>query len=248
MGATQAALGASDYDVMWSQLDDFIRYNPGARHRRRISLSLVKNVPFQSFLDVGCGPGDFLATVRRVAPQTTKMVGADFSPAVVEKNRRAVPGVRFELLDIQKGSLAEQFDLVSCLEVIEHLDDRARAFTHLTSMVAPGGHLLISCPTGRVYETERRFGHTSHPTLRELKEHARANGLEVVRSVNWGLPLYSLLKFATNINTDWAIKNFGSGAYQLPQKLISSALYYVNFLNVPSPLGCQLFVLMRKSP
>jgi len=28
-------IGAKEYDRLWGELDDFIRLNPGARHRRR---------------------------------------------------------------------------------------------------------------------------------------------------------------------------------------------------------------------
>lgn len=46
---------AAEYDKLWSSCDDFIKYNPGARHRRRHILSLLKTIQFQTVLDVGCG-------------------------------------------------------------------------------------------------------------------------------------------------------------------------------------------------
>jgi SAM-dependent methyltransferase len=167
----------------------------------------------------------------------------------VEKNRKVLPRVPFHVLNIEKQSLHEAYDLVTCCEVVEHLDDRRIGFANLAKMLRPGGHLLITCPTGRVYPTERHFGHTSHPTLSEIRQHADVLGLEVVEARNWGFPVYRTLKWATNIDPAWALKNFASGRYSWASKTISSALHYLNFLNLPSSFsrgGCQLFVLLRK--
>lgn len=60
-----------------------------------------------------------------------------------------------------------QFDLIVCSEAIEHLRDREQARKNMT---------------GRVYDTERHFGHVSHPTVDELVSLGSANGLSVVRS------------------------------------------------------------------
>ena len=70
--------------------------------------------------------------------------------------------------------------------------------------------------TGRVYDTERHFGHVSHPTVDELVSLGSANGLSVVRSQNWGWPAYKPLKFLSNINARGALKAF---AGDLPHPL-----------------------------
>jgi hypothetical protein len=37
-------------------------------------------------------------------------------------------------------------------------------------MLDSKGYLLITVPTGKIYATERYFGHISHPTQNALKE------------------------------------------------------------------------------
>jgi 2-polyprenyl-3-methyl-5-hydroxy-6-metoxy-1,4-benzoquinol methylase len=187
-----------------------------------------------------------LSELRHHFPRAA-LTGVDLSPEVVERNRRGLMGIDFDVLDIAESALGRCFDAILCSEVVEHLEDRPRAFSHLNAMLAPQGHLLVTTPTGRVYETERRFGHTTHPTPDELRALAAANGLQVVSIRNWGWPLYKAMKWATNINTEWALRSFASGSYSLGAKRLSQALYWANFLNLPSaPGGCQLFVLFRK--
>lgn len=234
------------YDRFWQDCPDFTRHNPGARHRRRISLQMVSTIAGSSLLDVGCGSGELLVTLQHARPHITTFVGVDISGETIEKNKARLSHMEFAKLDISVESLDRDFDIVTCSEVVEHLDDRRVAFEHLARMVAPGGHLLVTCPTGRLYATEKFFGHVDHPTAQELDDHARAAGLQPVEIRTWGWPLYKAMKWATNINAPWAIKNFASDSYSRSAKLVSNALYWANYLNLSRGEGCQLFGLFRR--
>jgi SAM-dependent methyltransferase len=247
MKRTAAAVNQEFYDEFWRSCPDFSRYNPGVLHRRREILRLLRSVPHRELLDVGCGDGELILWLRSVLEPGTRFEGADLSPEVVEDNAKRLPFARFHALDLEQASLADSFEAVVCTEVVEHLDDRPRALRNLASMVAPGGHLILTCPTGKLHATEKNFGHISHPSPHELRGQLVATGLEVVSMSSWGFPLYTALKYATNVNPDWALKNFANTEYTPTAKLVSKALYYVNLLNPPStPLGCQLFVLARR--
>jgi len=235
------------YDKFWGDCPDFSRYNPGARHRRRIITELLRPLPGKRLLDVGCGTGELLMWLTRELGGVTSFAGADLSSETVKRNAERLPGMQFRTLDVSREALGEQFDIVVCSEVVEHIEDRRTAFRNLAAMVAPGGHLLVTCPTGHVYQTERTFGHVSHPSVAEMDAHASAVGLRQVKAENWGWPLYRALKWATNVNTDWALRNFASGRYSRPAKLVSDVLYWANYLNLPSSdAGCQLFVLFQR--
>jgi SAM-dependent methyltransferase len=245
MEQAAAALTAADYNEQWSRLGDFIRYNPGARHRRRRVLGLVRNLPVRRVLDVGCGPGELLITLSRERPDL-ELVGADLSDQVVEENGRALPQCRFEVLDLFKGHLDEQFDLVLSSEVIEHLDDWRVGVAHLAAMVAPAGYLCISVPTGRIFPTEQTFGHVEHPTPPELQRVVADCGLRCLHLDNWGFPTYRALKAVTNVRPQFAMRQFGSGSYGTPQKAASSLLYAMCFATRRnSARGCQIFALFQ---
>ena len=192
---------------------------------------------------MGCGYGDLLNQLGLDFPLAS-MFGVDFSPEVIQRNMGEFSKAEFNVLDIQQDRLDRNFELVVCSEVIEHLDDQAKAVSNLASMVGEKGYLLISCPTGRIYPTEKRWGHVHHPTISELEHLFKANGLRVIEYYLWGFPFYCSLKWLTNINPEWSLKNFASGSYSFSNKLISNALYLINHLNsYRNNAGCQLVVL-----
>lgn len=235
------------YQAFWEETPDFARYNPGARHRRRLIADCLGAERFSSVLDVGCGQGELLALLRGAHPEVASLAGIDLSPDQVARNGERWPDMEFFALDVQKEALKRTFDLVVCSEVIEHLDDQRAAMGNLARMVRAGGRLLVTCPTGTMYATERHFGHVRHPRAEELQRWAGEAGLELVSLWNWGWPTYRLLKWATNVDAEWALKRFASGSYTRGAKLVSNALYWLNFLNrQDDQRGCQLFGVFRR--
>jgi len=244
-----AALDARAYDALWRGLDDFARYNPGARHRRRIMLQLLRGLPVHSALDVGCGNGEGLLALRRALPQVRAWHGADFAPERVAGTQLRLPDVRVHLLDIERAALDLELELVICSEVLEHLRDRRAAFGRLASMVAPGGYLLVTTPTGPVFATERHFGHVSHPSAGELRALGSEHGLEERALRAWGFPFYRALKHATNLRPAWSLRHFADGRYGAAHKILAHTAYALCFVDC-SHLGaaCQLFGLFQKRP
>jgi hypothetical protein len=58
-------LTAEDYDKHWNVLSDYVKYNPGAKHRRRLILKLIKHLPIKNCLDIGCGKGELLILLNK---------------------------------------------------------------------------------------------------------------------------------------------------------------------------------------
>src|SRR5579883_666704 len=101
-------LYAEEYDRQWQyELADFIRYNPGARHRRRLIYSLLKNLKFEDVLDVGCGPAELLLFLAEKFPAVKRFTGIDFAPDVIDRNRQKFPQFEFWVQDIQTTSLQD---------------------------------------------------------------------------------------------------------------------------------------------
>ncbi len=244
---TAAERNRTTYDALWPRFSDFIRYNPGARHRRRHVFALLDGVRFGSLLDVGCGNAELLRLLAARHPGVA-LTGVDLSPVVIEQNRRAFPSMRFAVADLDREGLEGAFDVVVCCEVLEHLDCPERALVRLAAATVPGGHVVLTVPAGRIHATERRFGHVRHPTPTELRLWADAAGLDVVALQSWGFPTYALTKWATNLHADAALARFGGDRTYGPlEKMVSTGAWLVNFANLPSsPLGVQLFALLRR--
>jgi 2-polyprenyl-6-hydroxyphenyl methylase / 3-demethylubiquinone-9 3-methyltransferase len=96
-------------------------------------------------LDVGCGAGLLTEPLARLG---AKVSGIDASPEViaVAREHAATMGLA---IDYGAGDVAELgglFDLVTAMEVIEHVADPATFIAALAKRLAPGGLLIMSTP------------------------------------------------------------------------------------------------------
>jgi SAM-dependent methyltransferase len=222
------ALDADDYDDMWRRLEDFLRYNPGARHRRRLVLSaLRRHAPGATeILDVGCGLGEMVAFL---SPELTRarFTGVDFSSGAIDSCRRRWPAFRWDVADVVTDDLAGPYDAVVCSELLEHLDEPQTALARIARSLAPGGTIVVTVPNGKVFATERAVGHVRHPTLAVLREWFETAGLEVVESRRWGWPGYLALKYAANVDPERAMSAFGSGGYSWSKRRANDLAYAI---------------------
>ena len=238
------------YDAIWPQMSDFIRFNPGARHRRRHVFSLLDPLGFESLLDVGCGNAELLRLIDARYPGRD-LSGIDLSQTVVDQNASTFPHLRFGVANVEREPLPlphGPVDVVVCCEVLEHLDHPEIALAHIADALVPGGHAILTTPTGPVHATERHFGHVRHPRPRELALQADGAGFDVVELRVWGWPTYAFTKWATNLDPERALARFaGDKPYGLLEKGVSLSLWLANFANFErSPLGVQLFALLKK--
>lgn len=239
---------SSSYDNQWTQLQDFIKYNPGARHRRRLigrAISKI-SVPPKSIVDVGCGPGftvNHLSTVLVGA----RFTGIDFSEVAIEVAKSRFPEHQWLVSDAAAVSRAEKFDLAVCTEVIEHVSNPSELVFSLKALIKPGGHLIMTTQAGAVHETEKAVGHLRHFTIQELEALVQEAGMTLVSRKQWGWPGYLLLKKMANINPDTTMKKLGSGKYSSAAKVANFVAYWVTFASsLPTfKRGTQLVILAQ---
>jgi len=97
-------------------------------------------------LDVGCGAGLLCEPLARMGGAVTGLDAAPENIAAAAAHA-AAGGLS---IDYRAGSVehltGERFDLVTCLEVIEHVADPARFVRGLAGALAPGGLMVLSTP------------------------------------------------------------------------------------------------------
>ena len=96
-------------------------------------------------LDVGCGAGLLAEPLARLGARVT---GIDASPEIiaVARDHAAATGLEIDYRAGDVQDLEGRFDLVTSLEVIEHVADPAVFVKALARRVAPGGLLILSTP------------------------------------------------------------------------------------------------------
>ena len=96
-------------------------------------------------LDVGCGAGLLAEPLARLGANVT---GIDASPEVIAVAREHAATMGLEV-DYRAGDVQAvegQFDLITCMEVIEHVAEPAAFLKALARRLAPGGLLVMSTP------------------------------------------------------------------------------------------------------
>ncbi|MEO5772995.1 MAG: bifunctional 2-polyprenyl-6-hydroxyphenol methylase/3-demethylubiquinol 3-O-methyltransferase UbiG [Sphingomicrobium sp.] len=99
----------------------------------------------KSALDVGCGAGLLTEPLARMG---AKVTGVDAAPELIEVAREhaAAQGLEIDYRDAAVEDVEGQFDLVTSLEVVEHVADPAAFVNALARRLAPGGLLILSTP------------------------------------------------------------------------------------------------------
>lgn len=187
----QAAIAVPDYDRLWKEVyGDIQSWGPVHKHMRRIMRAYLRNLDYSSVLDVGCGFGHNLPLLTD-GRGLDRVGGIDFSETALAEVRR-VWGSDFHNVDIEKGHLQVQYDLVCCSLVMEHVLDDVAVLRNLRAMC--NKYLLVTTIAGnydRYQAWETRMGHVRNYRRGELEKKMRDAGFEVDRATYWGYPFYS---------------------------------------------------------
>jgi methionine biosynthesis protein MetW len=183
--------GESFYDAYWDRrLDlepDVVTTAPA---RAAIVSEFVQ--PGWSLLDLGCGDGSFLHCLQQRVPDIA-VRGADVSEtALARAQARGIATVQVDLAD-PDADVPGTADVVTALEVIEHLPDAERAV--LKAAAAADRYLIVSVPNLGFVESRVRLlmgrgpltnvvhhvrEHLRQWTVRDFREWAAHLGLRIV--------------------------------------------------------------------
>ena len=98
-------------------------------------------------LDVGCGGGLLSEALARAG---AKVMGIDLAPSVLEVARLHLLESGLEVdyretsVEALAGEMAGQFDVITCMEMLEHVPDPASVISACADLLKPGARLFLS--------------------------------------------------------------------------------------------------------
>jgi len=179
-------------------------------------------------LDVGCGAGNMIHHLGDYGH--VRGIEVDARPVKIAQSR----GYDVQQVDATRGMpfADATFDLVTALDVVEHVDDDGAMLREARRVLKPNGRLLITTPAFQwlwSYNDELN-AHKRRYTARELNRRLEQAGLRVRRtSYNFFLvfPLAAgmiLLRNRTQRRVELSSHHFQADAYQVEMEPVSPLL------------------------
>ena len=167
--------------------------------RRRIIFSLIekfvisKNNNNLKIIDIGCGSGsmlDVLANFGDVLGVDDNEAALGFAGENGFSNIKRVDAAHLS----KEFDFINKFDLTTCLDVIEHVDDDRLFLKEIFQILKPGGHVLITVPAYNFLwsEHDEALNHKRRYMASELHRKLNDAGFEVIKrsyAVTFLLPL-----------------------------------------------------------
>jgi ubiquinone/menaquinone biosynthesis C-methylase UbiE len=125
--------------------------------------SLLKDVVYRNVLELGCGTGKNTEWLIEKADHLTAL---DFSEKMMEVAKQKVnsPQVIFKQADLTQSWPVDdnQFDLITCSLVLEHIEDLTHIFKEASRALTQGGHFYLTelHPFKQYNGTKARFERT----------------------------------------------------------------------------------------
>jgi 2-polyprenyl-3-methyl-5-hydroxy-6-metoxy-1,4-benzoquinol methylase len=133
-------------------------------------VDIVAHWPRGRLLEVGAGTGALAARLRQLGFQVS---ACDLFP-----DQFQAADIPFTVADVSEALPYpdQRFEIITCLETIEHLEDQFRFARECARLLVPGGRLLITTPNILSLASRWQYFWTGFFPLapRPMKEHSRA--------------------------------------------------------------------------
>ena len=101
-----------------------------------------------NILEVGCAEGGFIAACN---DENINVDGLELESSRVETALKMNPAINVKTGDITKKSIfnyyeENKYDLIIIRDVIEHIEEKNKAFANMKKLLKEGGHIFITFP------------------------------------------------------------------------------------------------------
>lgn len=211
----------------------------GYYHKRLQDVLQFVVPPGQRIIEIGCGQGDLLASLK-----PSYGVGVDFSAQIIERAKGRYPDLHFMHVDAHELDLQTQFDFVILSDLIDDLWDVQKVLEQLLGLCHPRTRLLINSYS-RLWEPMLKIAEkigVAKPklvqnwlTIDDVADLLNLSGFEVIRSwqeILWPIRTPLIAQLCNNILVKvWPFKLFAMTNFILarpcPEKLVDKPLVSV---------------------
>lgn len=155
------------------------------------SMQLVGgNAPI--ILDVGCSSGFVLDDLRQAIPHA-HLIGADYLRGPLESLAHRMSSIPILQFDLRKCPLPTAcVDGITCLNVLEHIDDHEKALAEIYRILKPGGIAHVEVPAGpELFDIyDEYLLHHRRYRLAELVSLAKKTGFSVRKATHLGFSVF----------------------------------------------------------
>ncbi|MBT3811767.1 MAG: class I SAM-dependent methyltransferase [Gammaproteobacteria bacterium] len=200
-------------------------------------------------LDIGCGSGLMLNTLEKIG----QTYGMDMSDDAINFSKEIFNG------KVEKGLLPDQipyeenfFDLITALDVIEHVDRDIDSLKAIRSRLVSGGKAVITVPAYMFLWSsfDEMNGHKRRYTLTELNTKLVQAGFTVEKISYYNTLLFPVVFVVRMLNN--VLKRDGASDVDMPsrplnfilEKIFGTEKYLLKFMNLP--FGVSILAVVRK--
>ncbi len=185
----------------YSHPNPFINWLFWQRLRKTME-TIERGAPYQRVLDFGCGSGVLLPFLGKIA---SNVIALDIDLLPFERMKAQIDfPANIEVHDTRSFPLDQlpvaSFDIITALDVLEHVDNLSATLKNLLRLLKPGGRLIVSGPTENIfYKIGRRVagreytGDYHERGVTEIKHQlASLARIEQIAVLYWPVPLFDL--------------------------------------------------------
>lgn len=201
-----------------------------------------------NILDYGCGVGTLSFYL---ASKDNNIVGVDISDLAINTAKENA-----RLLNLQKKTLffnlkqglrkirSQKFDLILCIEVLEHIANEQNVISLLVSRLKPKGIIILSSPSvnaplyklGLTKKFDKRVGHLRRYSLSSFQNKVVKSGASIVK----------VIKIEGIIRNSLYIIPFLGRFIRLIKGPLVELVTFVDNLTIPILGESDIFIIARK--